>query len=175
MPKTVNTSLTSYAPAAEILKRGDWRVFADLCSDTGARLATSAVVLTDPNFLALLLDASGELEAACLVSQRYQPVDLAALTGVAQARLYRLLYRLMVLLAYERRPDRQLEQPWLQEKVEQDLQALREGQRIFSFTETQDAGLLHHDTETAAVVERRDGVVVQAEDFFGVQARRLNG
>ncbi len=169
--KTVNTSAASYLTAAEFLKRADLRTVGDLCSDTGTRI-TAAALLTNDNLTAALLDASGILEQAMLRGQLYQPVDLAALTGAGQAALFRLLTRLTTCLLFERRPDLELKQPWLWEAVEEQLQKLREGERIFSFLETQAAGILNDVTETATDVQARDGITYQMKRYFGRRGNR---
>lgn len=175
MAKTVDSQSSSYLSATECLKRVDWRVFADLCSDDGTRLFDQATVAGSVNFLALLDDASGMVEQACFVAKAYTHDDLTALVAAAsvgRAALYRLIARLAVVLAYERRPDLKREVPATYQTALDDLQMLREGARIFSFTETQEAGLTESHVETPAEVVERGGTVVLAERFFGTRGRR---
>jgi len=176
MAQTVNTATayTDYITATELLKRGDWRLFGDLCSDNNTRLASAAAVASDGNFLALLRDACAEIESACFVGGRYNALDLTALaanSGVGAGKLSRLIYRVTVALAYERRPDREVGQPEIVRKAEEQLQALRDGERIFSFTETMDAGRAEETRETTADVEDRGGLVYEMKRTFG---RRVN-
>jgi hypothetical protein len=172
MAKTVDTSATSYCPADAAVLRIDWRTLADLCSDSGSRITNSATLQSNANFLALLLDASGEIESACLAAKRYRPADLAALTGAGQGKLYRLVCRLAVCLAYERRADIEMKQPWVFEAVDKDLRALRNGEEIFSFVETEDAGLPDSLIETPADVEARNGISFQVERMWGRRGNR---
>ncbi len=172
--KTVETSATSYLSASEFLKRVDYRSVADLVSDTGTR-ATQGSLSSDVNLAACLLDASGILEEACLVSGRYHPIDLAALTGAGQAALYRLLSRMTMCLLFERRPDREMKQPWIIEYVEDQLQKLRDGERVFSFVEAEQTGVAITRVETAQDVERRNGVTVQAQRYLGRRGNRETG
>jgi len=174
MAKTIESGASSYLSAAEALKRGDWRTFADLCSDDGARL-TQAALLTDPNFAALLLDASGAVEQACVVGGRYHAADLVALAAsstVGRGGLLRLVYRLAVVMAYERRPSVEMKQPWIAEWVEDTLQALRDGILLFPFTESQEVGVMRERTETATDVEARNGATLQAGRLFGRRSNR---
>lgn len=171
MAKTVSTSATTYLSAAEYLKRADLRTVGDLCSDTGSRIASGALP-SDANLAAALLDASGLVEQACLVTSRYLPVDLAALTGAAQGALFRLLSRLTTCLLFERRPDLEMKQPWLWEWTEEQLQKLRDGERIFGFVESEGAGLPTITTETATEVEARNGISVQVERMWGRRGNR---
>ncbi len=172
--KTVETSATSYLSAAQFLLRIDWRTVADLVSDDGTRV-TKAALPADPNLAACLLDASGILEEACLVGGRYHPVDLAALTGAGQAALYRLLSRMTMCLLFERRPDREMKQPWIIEYVEDQLQKLRDAERILSFVETEQTGVAITRVETAQDVERRNGAVFQSRRFLGRRSNRSSG
>ena len=116
---TIVSNPTSYLPALEALKRVDPRTLADLCNDMGSRIGADAngnvdntVLMADPNFNALLLSVSGEVESACMVGGRYMPQDLAAICGgsvtVSQAFLYDLMADLLKWKAYKRRldPDR---------------------------------------------------------------------
>jgi len=167
MTLTVQSALSSYCPPGEAVKLLDWRPLADLCSDSGTRITSAAALAGDPNFNKLLMAASGEVEAACAVSRRYLPSDLLALTGVSQARLHLLVARIVVVLAYGRRVDLKVEQPWLVQWVEDALHALRDGQRIFGFTETMDAGLFHHYIETDQDRADRNGLVQRACGYFG--------
>lgn len=172
MAKTVETSAVSYCPASEAVKRLDWRPFADLCSDNNGRITDSSTLQGNANFLALLLDASGEIESAVLRGGRYHPTDLAALTGAGQAKLYRLVCRLTLVLAYERRADIEMKQPWIVEKVERDLEALATGQNIFSFLETEEAGVMADEIETATDVRARQGLSYQMRRYFGRRSNR---
>lgn len=170
--KTVETAAGSYLSATEALKRCDWRVFADLCSDTGTRIADASTLAANANFLALLLDASGVVEQAAMRSKRYSVADLLALTGAGQAGLYRLILRIAVVLAHERRPDREMKQPWIYEECRKDLTALSMGETVFPFLESEEAGLPHSTTETATDVEARRGTSLISERFLGRRGNR---
>jgi len=170
MAKTPNTSATSYLPAAEFLKRTDTRKVGQLCSDTNTAIPIGSLP-TDANLEAALLDASGELETACLVGKKYDPVDIAALTGSGLSMVYRVLTVLAWNNLIDRRLDLNIEQhpktPW----AEAVLEALRQGDRILSLSEVQDAGHLDYQDQTDADEVQRDGIVVQMDRYFG---RRVN-
>jgi hypothetical protein len=166
---TPNSQPTSYLSAAELVKRCDARTLGDLVSDAGQRV-DAAALLTHPNLLAALDDASGEVEAACTMGQRYDPLDLAALTGVSRARLYRLLARLTVCLLWERRPDKG-PLPDAYKQALDDLRLLAEGERVFGLVEHQAAGRAGHHVEDARDVADRNGVAFVARGYFG---RRVN-
>ncbi len=171
---TLATSSTSYATPADTLARLDIRTVGDLCSDTGTRIAAMPV-LTNNNFLQAIRDASAEVEKNALIGGRYSVGDLQTIansTGVAAGVMLRLISRLTCVFLFERRPDMELKQPWIWEQAEKDLEALREGKNIFSFAETAAAGIQSHEVETARQIERREGVVVQSERYFGRQPNR---
>ena len=86
---------------------------------------------------------AGEIEAACAVAQRYTPDDLGALTGVSQDILWKLnAARGMWSLAQFLKPitARMEDVPFAKESFE-ILQMLRDGELIFGFRETMEAGL----------------------------------
>ena len=179
MAQTVSTSAVAVltTAAGEVVKRVDWRVFADLCSDSGSRLASSAAVQADANFLALVRDAYAELESALTVGGRYSPADIAALvadTGVGAGKFYRVLSDVVVLLAFRRRPDKAQGDPTILKEARDTLQQLRDGERIFSFEQSADAGRMTHEREEEADVVERDGLVYQARRIFGRRGNRRN-
>ena len=172
MAKTVLTSATTLLSAAEYLKRRDWRRVADLVSDTDAR-PTEASLASNANLAACLLDATGVCEQAALKGGRYTPADLAALTGAAQAAMYRLLTHLTDWFIADRRPADNPMPPACQWAFDQ-IGLLEQGQRIFGFQETADAGRTDHEVESDADVVDRNGIVVQAERFFGRRSNRVD-
>lgn len=174
MPKTVETSATSYLSAAEFLKRADARTVGDLCSDNGTRVSVGSLS-SDPNLAAALLDASGLLEMSCLRGGRYHPTDLAALTGAGQAALYRLLARMTICCLHERRPDMEMKQPWIVEDVQKQLERIENGETIFSFLETEEVGVPTNRVETSQNVEARNGTTFIAGRLFGRRSNRMRG
>jgi len=163
------TNSTSLLPVAAYLARCDKRTVARLCSDTGTAIADGALA-SDPNLAAALLDATGAVEAACLVSGRYSPTDLAALTGAAQAHLYRLLSRLTTLFLWERRPDLEMPMPPLIKEALDELELIRKGERLFGTVEAVDAGVVQSPKMTEAKVRDRAEVSYQSRRLFGNRA-----
>lgn len=157
----------------EFLKRVDVRRVADLVSDNNARVDPTTLP-TNANLLACLLDASGQLESACAKGQRYLPDDLAFLASTvcaSQGRLFRFLTRLTMFNLYDRRED--LGQvPEKYKATIEELDLLATGERIFGFVETERAGQMYSEVETAGQITYRDGVVVQAHRYFGRRANR---
>jgi len=81
--------MTSFATPTDLTSRYDWRIIAQLASDTGTA-DTQGAVLTDQNVLNCLADSSGTIVMFCLKGGRYSEADLLALTGNGQAFLQRL-------------------------------------------------------------------------------------
>jgi hypothetical protein len=173
MAKTVDTSAATLCPVLAFLDRVDHRTVGDLASDDGERIPAGSLP-SHPTVLACLLDASGQVEQACQVGKRYSPADLAALTGVGRAGLYRLVTRLAMLLLFERRPDRELKVPEVVRQALDDLQKLRDGELLFPFVEAQDAGLPTAEIETAEQVEARGGIVQASSRLFGRRNNRVD-
>lgn len=172
MAKTVITSATTYCPVSEFLKRVDARVVGDLVSDSGERVASGSLA-SDANLAAILLDASGMVEAACLVSGRYTPTDLASLTGASLRFLYRLVSDLTLGMLVQRRPDRKYPIPPQYELAMKWLDRLESGERIFGFQEQMDAGVVDHTVETADIVNDRQMTTTHAQRFFSTRTNRM--
>jgi hypothetical protein len=174
MAQTPLSNAGSYLPVAEFLKRCDKRSVARLANDLSAtdKADVNALVAqlpTNQNLLAALLDASGELESACLVGNRYQPADLAALTGASQGKLYRLLTWMTLCYLYERRPPREKDQPppWYYDRAREELDRLEHGERVFGFVESAKAGRMTADPISAADVQNQHTTVTQCRRLFG--------
>lgn len=184
MAKTIDSSASAFVTDDQVYARCDVRVLADLCSDTGSRLGSSTDVAqmktalsASDAFIALKRDACAEIESYCLQGGRYRPADIAALvadTSMGAGKLIRLVVRLMIVMAYERRPDREMKQPWIAEAVSDDLQALRDGINILSFREAEEAGVTNTEVETAEDVEARGGIVMIARRLFGRRSNRYD-
>lgn len=135
-----NSNSTSFCTPTEALNSFDARAWGDLFNDTGVRLVGSAL-LNSPVFQAILNEAAGMIESACLTGQRYSPEDLALnLTGVSQQMLFGLNAKLGFWLGFSRRnPDKPISPPciWALQK----LDALENGKDVFSFQEAEAAGV----------------------------------
>lgn len=179
MPTPIS-SATPYATAAQLLTRFDVRVVADLCSDDDAESPLpaqlkDATTTAGAKLYAALQDASGDVEAACFVGERYTAADLVALTGNGAATLMRLVTTLALDYLYQRRCDPGYQASIEVQKAQRFLGALADGERIFGLQEQAGAGLLSIETEAAATVAARDLVTLQANRFFGTRANRRTG
>lgn len=136
-------TMAAYATPAQLLQRYDARVVGDLVSDSGIKVNRQDL-LDHPILLALLLDASGEIDAAVLQAKRYTSAQLSALTGNSLNHLIRITCTIAFGLLWERRPwsdedDSGREEA--QKRARKALEDLRKGVTIFDTEDAKDAGL----------------------------------
>lgn len=124
-------------------------IAADMLKTTPESPRPSYLAMIDPanpagqRLTYFLGKGAGEIEAACAKGHRYEPADLLALDGVSAVLLQGLnAARAMWSLYQKLKPGsaRQQDCPGAAESAE-FLQELRDGNMIFTFTETQDADL----------------------------------
>ena len=173
MVKTIQSAASAYCTVAQALTYHDLREWGDITSVNGTRLSSGSLA-GDTKLAAWLKRASGDVELAARVAQMYQPEDLTLLASSGTNGgevLIGLVADLAFWHAWKHR-GRKIEEVEGAKEALDLLQLLREGQRIFGFLENADAGLLQSDVETARDVEIRNGIVFQAERFFGLRANR---
>lgn len=161
-----------YLTVANFLLRCDQRTVADLVSDDGTAVDTSTLATND-KLIAALVDASGLVEGSAMRGGKYSPSDLAALTGVAAGRLYRLITEIAVRYLYERRPDKG-PAPEMSKLALEELELLRKGESVFGTVETFAAQSMDHEVETSRRVVDRDGTSFQSRRFFGRRSNRAD-
>ena len=149
MSLTPNSSDVSYCSARQLLYCYTQEIVADLCRISPKAPPPSYLALLDSRnpagarLLKHLKIGAGEIEGWCGVARRYTKDDLAALTGVSLELLIKLnaargFWSLCnYLKPISARPE---EVPFAKESYEL-LKLLGEGQMIFSYYETQGAGL----------------------------------
>lgn len=145
MPLTPNSGLVPYCTPAQYIAREDVRQTGDLVRDDGTQ-ATPSELLTDPNLFVALQDASGEVEAACFVGNRYTAADLQALAaqgGNSGAFLARIVSGLAYGLVHDRRGMVVTVNPQSVPNARAQLDSLRSGAAIFAFAESEAAGLAY--------------------------------
>lgn len=138
-----------------MIVRYDVRTLGDLLSDTGTRL-TSSQVQSSTVLDTLLLQASGEVETACIAGERYLPADLDALEGASLEKLKGLVCGLTMGYLIDRRPNVITTEPKQVSKAFELLNQLREGERIFSLDGAAAAGMtVERIVENCAFVSKR--------------------
>lgn len=150
---------------------------AELLSDTGAPVADDDLD-SDPALAAALAEASGEVEAAACLGQRYvieeDRNDLAALTDNAAAFLAGMVAHLAMFRIWSRRPAllASREPPPLYERAERFLEQLRLGERVFGILESHRAADTDSEADSPSDVENRNGIVFQSSRLFGTRTNR---
>lgn len=175
MPQTLASSTDLLCPVAEFLKRVDKEVVGKLASDTTTPVSGGAL-LTDPNIKAALQDASGLFESAVARGGRYSQADiaviLAAPTSAAAGMMFRIVSDLAWIHLFERRPNKNVPTPASVERSLAWLDMLADGQRIFPFVETEEAGVMKRVESEVADVEAQNGAVYQARAYYGTRSNR---
>lgn len=168
MPTPISNS-DSYASPADLLKRFDARVVGDLCRDDGTRESASAI-LANSNVLTALSGASGRVERAAFVGEKYSAADLAALTGPGLDAIKDLVCGLAMVRLYKRRFPLQPTPDSLREHL-LDLEALRNGEQIFALADQADAGLPENSQVTEADICALGLVTDLARPYWGIRGR----
>jgi phage gp36-like protein len=127
--------MASYAAASDLLARFDNTVVAELCADDHQEVPSEDLA-TNTNLLAALADASGDVESAMLIGERYTTAQLEALTGNSLGKLKRITCTIAMAYLMERRPLVHVSNAErLLKRAEEYLEQLRTGQRIFNVTD----------------------------------------
>ena len=135
-------TIVPYADQQDIINRCDVRTLGDLLSDDNTRLDPSSV-LSSTLLNTLLLAASGFIELATYAGQRYSVLDLQALPDPSgQLELLKdLVCARCLQTLIRRRPHVIAKTPeWVTEALVL-LNQLRQGERIFGFLQSAQAGM----------------------------------
>ncbi len=184
MAQTPLTSQTPYGTVAFLTAICDVRTLGDYLGDEGVRLSPEDVLLSGsptggpfdtPGVLWLLmLAATGDIESAALVSDRYTPTDFQTILangGAAAAKLQEMWGGLTLQRVFERRPSKA--PPELPTVVRANvwLEALLNGTRIFGTQESSDAGLPETTIDQESDVWARNLTATVMRGFFGRRTR----
>lgn len=150
-PQTSNSSLVPYVTAIQTFGFFSQKIIADMLKANTDSPRPSYLACIDPGnyfgkkWLQHIGFGAGEIESAVVVASRYTPLDLMALTGVSQTLLQGLNAARALWSAYKilkpgtARPE---ECPAAKESFEM-LTQLRDGEKLFSYIESEQAGLPH--------------------------------
>jgi hypothetical protein len=173
MAQTLTSSTTTLCPVSEFLKRVDRAAVALLASDMPGFPADN--LETDGNVLAALLTATGMLESAVMMGGKYSAEDLALLKATtcgAQGLMFGIISDLAWVVLFKRRPNMNAQPPASLKQSMEWLDMLAGGKRIFAFQQATDATIMERVDSEASDIEARNGVVFQAEAYFGRRADR---
>jgi phage gp36-like protein len=161
------SNASSYASGADFLQRYDARTIAQLVRDDSTQ-ETIGSLPNDANLLTALQDASGMVESAVLVGNKYIPTDLTTLTGNSANFLKRLVCDLVI----RRRPYIDRPVPPQYEEALAWLERLRDGERVFGLQEVMNAGNSFTEFLIESDIETQNFATFQAERFFGIRSNR---
>lgn len=165
----------SYADPSDLAKRFDRNDIADLASDTGVPVPD---IDTDPNVLAALEDASGDIDSALLVSNLYTPLQLTKVTGNSLAKLKRITCELAMAYLMGRRPEK-IDGDFFKAVTERNdkvLERLQAGKNLFNLTDDtshEEAGLASIDGPTVVDYERLNMIPDRTRNFYPHRGTRL--
>ena len=162
----------AYADFYDLISFADERTVTDLLSDQGEYTGDPA---TDAKLTTLLQAASGQVEAACGVSDIYKPDALADLTGNSLALLKQLVAALTMVAHVRRRPEKYGSEYWqaIRTETEEYLDWLRKGERLFDDPAKRAAGLPTIDGPTAVTYRYLNLIPSRTLNYFPSVAQRL--
>lgn len=165
--------MAAYATGANLVERYDIDQVGDLATDDRDEL-DRALVPTNANVLAALLDASGEIDTALLAGGRYTPAELAALTGNTVNHLIRITCDIAFANLIQRRPDRlnkELADAY-RKTASGWLEKLRRGENVFGIQTVIDSGQLDIVTVQAVEIENLNLLPGRMAPYFPGTAQR---
>lgn len=164
----------AYAVPTDMMKYFDAVTIADLLSDDGDTITD---VTSSPILLEYLLASSGQIEAACEVAELYTSADLQNLSDSGTALLRRIVCTLAAVMLVQRRFQKYGSDFWLEREkwVEQYLDRLRQGQRLFSdpLGAKADAGAPSVDGPSAEVYAYLNMLPDRTQNYYPNRAQRL--
>lgn len=164
-----------YATGQQLTDRYDIDWIGEMASDERTTLAT-ADVPTHNAVLAALQGASGQVNSALIVGQKYTPEQLEGLTGIDAEYLADLVCNLAIIRLTRRRPEATPDNSLisdLREETAAQLDMLRKGQNVFNLEDNVEATLLDIDGPTAVDLIQRNGLGVRMRRYFPEPAQRL--
>lgn len=179
---TPASSTSSFCNPTQFVTVYDWRTIAELLSDTDVALTNQAAVIASPILAELLMEGAGQIEMATSIGNRYKvytdgtPSDLMALAAtstVSGARLRRLNASITLEYCWRRRPDKEMPPMPEFEESALTLKALSEGEAVFGFAESAQAGLTSEQKDTPTDVQNRNMPSLIAGNLFGRRTNRI--
>ena len=164
----------SYATASDLAARFDANIIGDLASDTGESVPVDQLVNSSAVTVALA-DSSGQVDAALSVGKQYIVEDLEDLTGTALALLKRIVCQLAMIYLMERRQENLGSERLksMTEAVEEYLDKLRSGDRIFGIPANLDASLPDLDGPSTLNHANMNLITTRTRNFYPDVAQRL--
>jgi hypothetical protein len=172
------SALSAYATGAQFVLHTDIRAIADCLNDDGTRAGgfqpTPATVESHPAVLDALSKASGMVEMAAFVGEKYSAADLQALASNGQALLVGLVCDLATWRLQQRRwPTMAITEQY--RAAQEVLERLRLGERIFALQANAAAGLPNTTFINQQSICQLFLSTTQARRFYGVRNKEYKG
>jgi len=166
--------MTALVATTDLTAYYDARVIADLASDSDIPVADEDFS-TNTVITAAIEAASGKLESACLVGERYTEAKLLALTGNALAYMKRLVCTLAMAYLCARRQGKHREEYEAQLKeAQEDIDRLRNGEAIFgSDADSVAAGNPEVDGPDVVDYQQYNRIPERVKRFYPPRGQRL--
>lgn len=163
----------AYATGEDLIARYDARDIGGLVSDDNNQV--SPIDLPDDPYVAQSLeDASGDVESALLVGNRYSTTELAGLTGNSLATLKRIVCDIAMSYLLGRRAGQDPARLEGQAKLAYaHLERLRKGENVFNLDDQKLAGAPTIDGPTLATYNRLNMLRDRTRNYY--PARRTPG
>jgi hypothetical protein len=160
--------MTIRATAADLIAFSDERTIRELLSDTEVAYAGD---LDDNAKLKKLFEAgTARLEAACFVSDIYQPPELDALTENSKSLMAEIICMLVMAAITRRRTERFKELgKEMKAEAEAYLQQLRNGERLFTIVDNtthEEAGKPKISWPTIAQINNQNAITSRTKHFY---------
>lgn len=148
--------MPSFADVSDMIARYDARTLGDLVSDDGRSVGREDLI-GNSYLQTLLFEATGEIKAAVLRSQRYTAEELEDLIAAAQdgaEYLKGLCCQLAFWKAWQRKPYADItRQQEANQQIRTILEQLRKGDLSFDLPRHQEAGTPKTDTVTRVEID----------------------
>ena len=166
--------MASYADGNDLIARYDVDTVGDLATDQ-RESSDPSIVPNLPNVLTALADASGEIDVALVVGERYQPEQLAALTGNSQSKLKRICCDIAMSLLCSRRVGHEYLE--LSEAVGKTsrghLRSLSNGENVFGLPSVSQASVIDVGSISVVDLDRRNLLPSRMSNFFPTDSQRM--
>jgi phage gp36-like protein len=165
----------AYATGTDLVDCFDVDLIGDLAQDTREPIEQSAVK-THPNVLRMLEQATGDINVALIAGGRYQPAQLAALTGDSQAHLVRITCTIAMALLFKRRPSAamiELAKPFKDDR-DKYISDLQTGKNLFNIDENKAASVIELQTVSAVEIDTLNLLPTRMGNYFPSNAQRTS-
>lgn len=159
----------AYATTADMLARFDARPIGDMVDDSEQQVPSDEL-LTNVVLLAMLDDASGDIDAALSVGGMYSAADLASLTGNSAKHLIRITCEIAYAYLLRRRGILPAdEHKAAMELAEGHLERLRQGMNVFNVPDREDAAIIDTTGPTLVTFDNMNLIRDRTKNYFPVR------